>query len=322
MGLEDATNAAALKGVRHLQPAPAARRRRELPESVSAQAAANPRRAGTAAFAKRRFALRGRRDGRLRRANPWTLLGRAGADGAVPAIVDETSLQYVLHASVGDVDHDRCGHVAAAVDCASSRRSPIRCSRARFMISEAAFQTAVSRRSPAIGFSSWRPMARPRRSARSRRRSSARSSRSASTRRRRPRGSTRSIASRTRTCPRSRRSAASASCSAVSDSSPSCCAMCSNAGVNSRCSAPRDSPARICNAGRDRARRRWSARDSLIGVAAAALAVAPVVIARGGGAPWHALVWVLPVALAGMLAAYGATRGLRRMPLVASLRSE
>jgi ABC-type antimicrobial peptide transport system permease subunit len=60
----------------------------------------------------------------------------------------------------------------------------------------------------------------------------------------------------------------------------------------------------------------------LIGVAAAALAVAPVVIARGGGAPWHALVWILPVATAGLLAAFGAARGLRRLPLVASLRSE
>jgi ABC-type antimicrobial peptide transport system permease subunit len=59
-----------------------------------------------------------------------------------------------------------------------------------------------------------------------------------------------------------------------------------------------------------------------VGIAAAALAVAPVVVARGGGAPWRALVWVLPVAAAGMLAAYGATRGLRKMPLVESLRSE
>jgi ABC-type antimicrobial peptide transport system permease subunit len=59
-----------------------------------------------------------------------------------------------------------------------------------------------------------------------------------------------------------------------------------------------------------------------VGIAAAALAVAPVVVARGGGAPWRALVWVLPVAAAGFAAAYGATRSLRRMPLVASLRSE
>jgi len=36
-------------------------------------------------------------------ANPWRLLREADSDGVVPAIVDQTSLQYVLHASVGDV---------------------------------------------------------------------------------------------------------------------------------------------------------------------------------------------------------------------------
>jgi len=59
-----------------------------------------------------------------------------------------------------------------------------------------------------------------------------------------------------------------------------------------------------------------------IGVAAAAVAVTPIVIARGGGTPWHALAWTLPVAAAGLLAAFGATRSLRRMALVPSLRSE
>ena len=36
------------------------------------------------------------------RANPWLLLKRRFDDGAVPVIADATSLQYVLHASVGD----------------------------------------------------------------------------------------------------------------------------------------------------------------------------------------------------------------------------
>lgn len=36
------------------------------------------------------------------RANPWLLLDRRFDDGAVPAIADATSLQYVLHAKVGD----------------------------------------------------------------------------------------------------------------------------------------------------------------------------------------------------------------------------
>jgi ABC-type lipoprotein release transport system permease subunit len=36
------------------------------------------------------------------KANPWLLLDRTFDDGAIPAIADATSLQYVLHASVGD----------------------------------------------------------------------------------------------------------------------------------------------------------------------------------------------------------------------------
>ena len=36
------------------------------------------------------------------RANPWLLLRRTFDDGAIPAVADATSLQYVLHASVGD----------------------------------------------------------------------------------------------------------------------------------------------------------------------------------------------------------------------------
>ena len=36
------------------------------------------------------------------RANPWLLLDRTFDDGAVPVVADATSLQYVLHASVGD----------------------------------------------------------------------------------------------------------------------------------------------------------------------------------------------------------------------------
>ena len=36
------------------------------------------------------------------RANPWLLLNRTFEDGAIPAIADATSLEYALHASVGD----------------------------------------------------------------------------------------------------------------------------------------------------------------------------------------------------------------------------
>ena len=38
----------------------------------------------------------------LERSNPWTLLSRRFPDGAVAAIADATSLQYVLHAAVGE----------------------------------------------------------------------------------------------------------------------------------------------------------------------------------------------------------------------------
>ena len=58
------------------------------------------------------------------------------------------------------------------------------------------------------------------------------------------------------------------------------------------------------------------------GVAAALVAVAPVVYARGGALPWAALVWLVPVAVAGLLSATLATRRVRRLPLVPSLRRE
>jgi hypothetical protein len=60
----------------------------------------------------------------------------------------------------------------------------------------------------------------------------------------------------------------------------------------------------------------------VIGLAAAGLAIAPVLATRSGALPWQALVWLVPVAGAGLIAAFGATRSLRRMPIVASLRAE
>ncbi len=60
----------------------------------------------------------------------------------------------------------------------------------------------------------------------------------------------------------------------------------------------------------------------LIGLAAAALAIAPVIALRSGAEPWRAAIWVLPVAAAGAGAAWAATRSLRRLPLLSSLRSE
>lgn len=59
-----------------------------------------------------------------------------------------------------------------------------------------------------------------------------------------------------------------------------------------------------------------------VGVVAALLAIAPVMIDRGGRPPVLAMVWVLVVVMAGLVAALVATRAVRRLPLVASLRSE
>ena len=60
----------------------------------------------------------------------------------------------------------------------------------------------------------------------------------------------------------------------------------------------------------------------IVGVAAALVAVAPVVYSRSGALPWAALVWLMPVAGAGLLSAVLATRRVRRLPLVPSLRRE
>jgi hypothetical protein len=59
-----------------------------------------------------------------------------------------------------------------------------------------------------------------------------------------------------------------------------------------------------------------------IGLAAALIAVAPVALERSRGLPWGALAWLAAVGAIGMIAAFMATRSVRRLPLVASLRSE
>jgi len=59
-----------------------------------------------------------------------------------------------------------------------------------------------------------------------------------------------------------------------------------------------------------------------VGVVAALVSIAPVLIARGGRPPALSMVWLLAVAAAGVVAALVATRAVRRLPLLASLRSE
>ena len=59
-----------------------------------------------------------------------------------------------------------------------------------------------------------------------------------------------------------------------------------------------------------------------IGLAAALIAVAPVALERSRTLPWGALLWLAVIGVLGMLTAWWATRSVRRLPLVASLRSE
>ncbi|MCR4376043.1 MAG: FtsX-like permease family protein, partial [Acidobacteria bacterium] len=60
----------------------------------------------------------------------------------------------------------------------------------------------------------------------------------------------------------------------------------------------------------------------VIGTAAALVAIAPVLAARGGRPPALSMVWLAAVAASGVVTALIATRAVRRLPLVASLRSE
>jgi hypothetical protein len=60
----------------------------------------------------------------------------------------------------------------------------------------------------------------------------------------------------------------------------------------------------------------------VIGLAAALVAIAPVLVARGGRLPALSFVWLALVALAGVVSTMWATRQVRRLPIVASLRSE
>ena len=81
----------------------AARRRHELPESVSAEEPAHPRRRRrtSSTRADSRSTARSPRSPE-ERANPWLLLNREFEDGVVPVITDANSMTYVLHMKLGD----------------------------------------------------------------------------------------------------------------------------------------------------------------------------------------------------------------------------
>jgi ABC-type antimicrobial peptide transport system permease subunit len=60
----------------------------------------------------------------------------------------------------------------------------------------------------------------------------------------------------------------------------------------------------------------------LVGLGAALIAILPVLVLRGGGLPSLPLAWIGLVAATGLTASLAATRGVRRLPLVSSLRNE
>ena len=317
VGLEDATNAAALRGIQifsfRLRPGDDA-------SCLNLYQPKQPRILGVPErfIDERRFAFARSTD--ESGGNPWRLLGPAGADGAVPAIVDATSLQYVLHARVGDVitiDADTSRPVTLRI-VASLADSVLQ---SEIVISEAAFQplyptaagyrfffvatdetaapigevaATLERALEPFGFDAQETTARL--ESFHRVENTYLSTFQALGGLGLVLGCLGLIAVVLRNVLERRRELALLGASGFTG--PTLQRMVAVEHVA------------LVGAG------------LLIGVAAAAVAVAPVVIARGGGAPWHALVWVVPVAVAGMLAAFGATRGLRRMPLVASLRSE
>jgi len=253
--------------------------------------------------------------------NPWTLLGPPDADGTIPAIVDHTSLQYVLHAAVGDV---------IVVDADSSRPLRLRIVAAladsvlqsEIIISESAFTAAF----PGIsGYRAFLVAVDP--------------------------GTPDRIDAVTRALEDQLSDAGfDAENTAtrleafhrVENTYLSAFQALGGLGLVLGCLGlaavvlrnvleRRRELALLGAAGFTGGQlQRLVALEHvaligigiLVGVVAAAPAVAPVLLARGDGPPWHALIWLVPVGVTGLAAAIGATRNLRRLPLVPSLRSD
>ncbi len=255
------------------------------------------------------------------RANPWRLLGEAGPDGVVPAVVDATSLQYVLHAAVGDV---------ITVDADTNR--PIRLRivaslddsvlQGEILVAERAFRQLFPAVAGYRAFLVAVPGATPDRvDAVSRALEDALSDFGLDAE---------DAARRLDAFHR------------VENTYLSTFQALGGLGLGLGCLGL------VAVIARNVLERRrelallgvsgFTGRDLqvvvasehlalvgvglAVGVAAALVAVAPVVLARGGALPWSALVWLVPVALAGLLSAVLATRGVRRLPLVQSLRRE
>jgi ABC-type lipoprotein release transport system permease subunit len=253
------------------------------------------------------------------RANPWTLLGDADAAGIVPAIVDQTSLQYVLHAAVGDV---------ITIDAETSRPVRLRVVaslndsvlQGEILIGEGAFQRLFP---DMAGFRVFLVAVDPA--------GRAADVAGALEEGLEPYGFDAQEA-RARLEAYHRVENTYLSTFQALGGLGLVLGCLGLVAVIARNVLERRRELALLGAagytGRDL--QRLVAIEHLalvitglvIGVAAAGLAIGPVLIERGGAAPWRALVWLLPVAAAGLVAAFGATRALRRLPLMASLRSE
>ena len=296
-------------------------RRCELFESVSAAPAADCRRdagiRGGGTLSVRPVP----RDNRCRPRESVAAAIHRDLDGIVPAIVDQTSLQYVLHAAVGDVltlDDDTTRpfrvRVVASLDDSMLQGEILVAERAFVQL----FPDAEGYRLVLADI--------PGADAGTRRRSRAaarRASGAVRPRRRRQRQAPGGLSPRREhlslDVPGARRHLAS--CWAVSDSWRSRRATCSNGDVSSRCSARPAFGEPAAGAG-DRGNRGVIVSGLLLGIMAAAVAIGPVLAARG------TLPSTLPLVALGLVAilasgrAIAATRNVRRLPLVPSLRSE
>lgn len=252
------------------------------------------------------------------RENPWRLLRSDGADGVVPAIVDATSLQYVLHAAVGDeitIDADTARPVRLRI-VASLSDSVLQ---GEIMIAESSFARVFPE---AAGYRVLLAQVLPDRMD---------ETAQAIEERLEPFGA--DVQSTVRKLEAYHR---------VENTYLSTFQTLGGLGlvlgtiglaaVTARNVLERRRELALLAAAGYRIRDLsvmvvaenlgLVAAGLIVGVAAALLSIAPVLIARGGRPPALSMVWLLAVALAGIVAALVATRAVRRLPLLASLRSD
>ena len=252
------------------------------------------------------------------RANPWLLLERAREPGgAIPVVADAGTLAYALHRKLGD--EMPLGATGIRVRFVAALRTGPPAGPARRWASDTSSRPSRPRRATGSS-SSTSPGKRPTRCPPA---SSRASPTSASTSERPRRACATSTASRTRTSRRSRPWALSASSWAARGSRPSWCATPSSSAASSR------SCGRSAIAPRHLARMALVQNGALVGLGflagavPALLAVLPTLLDRRGTVPLS-LVAILLLALAAtsLLVSWVAVAFVRRLPLIASLRSE